>query len=211
MAARLSFLVLTGAAALAASLEGFFGAAVAFETPAEIAALAGRAAGLALALAAVATRSTRPWAFAALPVAFAGSFLARGLGVPFVGLAALAAYPALSCLKPRLLAAPALFLAGGVALAANAHRFQNAADPPLPPAELVARELARGNLHRAHAAALAWSAREQPPGEGYLRLAEIDIRLGATTKARKVLEKVVTRSQDAAIVARARAFGATLE
>ncbi len=64
--------------------------------------------------------------------------------------------------------------------------------------------LAADNLHRARWSALAWAQLEgADPGEAYLFLADVNLRLGHRDKARRVLEKVRDRSSSEGLRQRA--------
>ncbi len=102
---------------------------------------------------------------------------------------------------PLGLVGATLLLAIGVASHVSAHRAQSPA--PARAVDRIPYELARGNLYRARAAALAGTKEESVPGAAYLALAEVDLRLGLPGKARKVLEKIVLRAEDPALKARA--------
>ncbi len=129
------------------------------------------------------------------------------------GIVALAVLPAvrLDLARPSVrelaFTACALALAVTMAVAISPRPY-----PELPVHGEGAREstqawLAAGNPRRAHASALAWAKSEgADPGEGYLALAAIDRDLGYEGKARKVLEKVRTKSSSNELRRRAAAL-----
>lgn len=89
----------------------------------------------------------------------------------------------------------ALALAVTVAVAARPPAYPRLPSPDESPRERTRAWLAADNRHRARVAALAWAKSEdRDPGEGYFALASIDRELGYEERARKVLEKVRTRS-----------------
>jgi hypothetical protein len=98
----------------------------------------------------------------------------------------------------------ALLVASALVLPALPAHPPAHAVPPTSATEAVGYWRARGNLHRAHAAALDWANEEAIPGEGYLTLASVDWDLGDRDRARRVLSKVLARATSDDVRARAR-------
>jgi hypothetical protein len=98
-----------------------------------------------------------------------------------------------------------------VATAALLHRPPPVPDPHDPQA-MEAYWRARKNPYQARSWALAWSLQEgSAPGDGYLELATIDWELGRDVQARKVLDKILSRSSSARAISRASALRDTWE
>jgi hypothetical protein len=66
--------------------------------------------------------------------------------------------------------------------------------PPNTPRDAVEYWRARGNLYRAHAAALSLASGEATPGDGYVVLASLDWELGHDERARRVIAMVLERT-----------------
>lgn len=81
---------------------------------------------------------------------------------------------------------------------------------PSDPAAAYDYWMTRKNPRRAHASAIAWAKTEPTPRAGYLALAKIDLALGDTEKARKVLRKIIERTDADDVRAKATALEAEL-
>ena len=67
-------------------------------------------------------------------------------------------------------------------------------EPPTDPRDAVEYWRARGNLYRAHAAALSVARAEATPGDGHVVLAALDWELGHDDMARRVIATVLART-----------------
>lgn len=154
---------------------------------------------------AVRGRSTRGvWALSLAGALFVLSLAARGsFVVDLLATAAIALGFARAATR-RVGVFVAVIVAAALVLPAlPVHRSAPVHVPTTAP-EAVAYWRARGNLHRAHAAAFAWAIGEATPAEGYLTLASIDWEIGDRDRARRVLSKVLAKATSDDVLARAR-------
>lgn len=139
---------------------------------------------------------------AVLGVLFLASLAVRAVVVPDILLTVVAIRlrqndKANAIVLPRAVF-PIVLAAGALPLLLALRHRPIAEPPPTDPPVLVEYWRGRRNLYHARAAALAWARTEASPSDGYLALARVDWELGEHEKARKVLEKVKTRSASGA-------------
>lgn len=138
----------------------------------------------------------------------------RALLLPYCAAAALTLRfcarerPVLLPLDERLLHAGVLVVALGAWFLPRTQRPQ--ATEPASPAQAVAWWTARENPYQAHFRAWWWARSEAVPGEGYLALARLDVTLGHSDAARRVLARIVERASSDAVRERAQSLAATL-